>query len=116
MERSIIGRFISILTEVEQENMYEELATLLGKTDMQSENTEEAVKVKDFLEVKADLGVECKKKREKLGLTVYAVAKASGILQNQVKAIEDGQGYNIDALLKLISAIKLDINLVDNMN
>jgi len=113
MQKSITERLISILTEAEMENMYEELARILGKHQSQSEIQIKTTRAKDLPEIKAELGGECRKKRERLGLTVYATAKNSGILQNQVKAIEEGQGYNIDALLKLVTALELEVGFVD---
>ena len=114
MPKSITERFISILTEVEMENMYEEMARILGKDQIQSESSVKTITLKDLPELKMELGAECRRKRERLGLTVYAVAKTSGILQNQVKAVEEGQGYNIDALLKLVVALDLNVVLLDN--
>lgn len=111
MQKSITERLISILTEVEMENMYQELAKILGKYQSQSEIPVESSKIRDLPELKIKLGAECRRRRERLGLTVYAAAKTSGILQNQVKAIEEGQGYNIDALLKLTTALELTVIL-----
>jgi hypothetical protein len=111
MQSSITDRLISILTEVEMEDMYHHLAIKLGK--VQVEKSEEPPLIKELPELKINLGAQCKRKRERLGLTVYAVAKNSGILQNQVKAIEEGQGYNIDALLKLTASLKLNVLLAD---
>lgn len=111
MQSSITDRLISILTEMEMEDMYHHLASRLGK--VQVEKSEETAVIKELPELKIDLGAQCKRKRERLGLTVYAVAKNSGILQNQVKAIEEGQGYNIDALLKLTASLKLNVLLTD---
>jgi len=111
MQSSITDRLISILTEVEMEDMYHRLAIKLGKVQM--EKSEGPALIKELPELKIDLGAQCKRKRERLGLTVYAVAKNSGILQNQVKAIEEGQGYNIDGLLKLTASLKLNVLLND---
>ena len=86
MPSSLTDRLISILTEVEMEDVYHQLANKLGK--VQVGKSEDSVKVKELSELKLDLGIQCRRKRERLGLTVYAVAKNSGILQNQVKAIE----------------------------
>lgn len=111
MPSSLTDRLISILTEVEMEDMYHHLTNKLGK--VQVRKSEDSVKVKELSELKLDLGTQCRRKRERLGLTVYAVAKNSGILQNQVKAIEEGQGYNIDALLKLTTSLKLNVLVAD---
>lgn len=111
MQTPITNRLISILTEAEMEDMYHQLANRLGKAE--SGKSDESVVMKDLPELKLDLGAQCKRKRERLSLTVYAVAKNSGILQNQVKAIEEGQGYNIDALLKLTTSLKLNVLLTD---
>lgn len=93
------------------EDMYHQLASKLGETQL--EKSEGTAVIKELPELKIDLGAQCKRKRERLGLTVYAVAKNSGILQNQVKAIEVGQGYNIDALLKLTASLKINVSLAD---
>jgi ribosome-binding protein aMBF1 (putative translation factor) len=114
MQSSITNRLISVLTEVEMEDMYHQLASKLGKSQL--EKSEETAVIKELPELKIDLGALCKRKRERLGLTVYAVAKNSGILQNQVKAIEEGQGYNIDALLKLTASLELNVMLNDAKN
>jgi len=111
MQSSITNRLISVLTEVEMEDMYHHLASRLGKSELGK--SEKSVEIKELPELKVDLGTQCKRKRERLGLTVYAIAKNSGILQNQVKAIEEGQGYNIDALLKLTASLKLNVLLAD---
>lgn len=111
MQNSITDRLISILTEVEMEDMYNHLAIKLGK--VQTEKSQEPGEVKELPELKLNLGAHCKRKRERLGLTVYAAAKSAGVLQNQIKVIEEGQGYNIDALLKLTTSLKLNVLLID---
>lgn len=113
MQNPIIKRLIPILTETEMVSMYYELGKILNKNKTSEIILEKSEKPQDFTEVKMSLGLECKRKREYLGLTIYAVAKASGLIQNQVKAIEEGQGYNIDALIKLAITIHLNILLKD---
>ncbi|KAA6439543.1 hypothetical protein FEM33_11715 [Dyadobacter flavalbus] len=114
MQNSITNRLISILTEVEMEDMYNLLAIKLGK--VQAAKSQEPGEVKELPELKLNLGAHCKRKRERLGLTVYAAAKSSGILQNQVKVIEEGQGYNIDALLKLTTSLGLNVVLAETID
>ena len=55
----------AIIPAVEMEDMYHHLASKLGKTDL-----EKSKLLTELPELKVNLGGQCKRKRERLGLTV----------------------------------------------
>lgn len=65
-------------------------------------------------ENKSVIAFSCRSKRLTLGLGIFAVAKSSGILPSQLREIEDGGDYDFDVLSRLLSYLKLKIDIIDS--
>ena len=66
---------------------------------------------------KKELGKAMSEARKKEGLTVYAVAKKSGLAITQIKHIEKGdKAYTLDSLIKLASVYGMSISIAQKQS
>ena len=111
MQTSIALRILSVLSESEIDELYNSLLNRIdGNKFLAAPNKKHQINHSD---TKSRIAFLCRSKRLELGLGIFAIAKSAAILPSELREIEEGGDYNIDVLLKLLSFLKLKIDLVN---